>query len=107
MESPAWSTGWKNRSEAPPTSLRALRALRETFDDQLQVTRPDRHLRRGHLGSTEGTWLNDATWVGAGLYHTCAAREGGLVSCWGHNEWGQLGDGTTDDSLVSVDVVGF
>jgi alpha-tubulin suppressor-like RCC1 family protein len=45
--------------------------------------------------------------VGAGDQDTCALTERGSVRCWGHNEYGQLGDGTTRDSAVPVRVVGL
>lgn len=42
--------------------------------------------------------------VSAGYLHTCALVEGGL-KCWGGNGYGALGDGSTDTSLIPVDVV--
>jgi alpha-tubulin suppressor-like RCC1 family protein len=39
--------------------------------------------------------------------HACAVLAGGTIKCWGHNPYGELGDGTTTDSNVPVDVVGI
>ena len=44
--------------------------------------------------------------VSAGLRHTCAAMVNGSVRCWGSNEWGQVGDGTTTDRLTPRKVKG-
>jgi alpha-tubulin suppressor-like RCC1 family protein len=47
------------------------------------------------------------TALAAGGHHTCAVLEDGGIQCWGGNEVGQLGDGTTTDSRVPVLVHGL
>jgi alpha-tubulin suppressor-like RCC1 family protein len=48
--------------------------------------------------------IDDATAVGVDGLSGCAVRAGGAVSCWGQNESGELGDGTTTASAVPVNV---
>ena len=38
--------------------------------------------------------------ISAGYEHTCAILDNGSVSCWGDNEFGQLGDGTNTNRLT-------
>jgi alpha-tubulin suppressor-like RCC1 family protein len=74
-------------------------------------------VQRGR-GAGDGTTINSSTSVdvlglGSGvaaasarLYYMCAVTAGGAVRCWGHNIYGQLGDGTTTDSAIPVAVTG-
>lgn len=50
---------------------------------------------------------SSATSVVRGGTHACALLDTGAVRCWGANTLGQLGDGSTTQSSVPVDVVGI
>jgi alpha-tubulin suppressor-like RCC1 family protein len=45
--------------------------------------------------------------VAPGVRHVCALRDDATVWCWGNNDRGQLGDGTTTSSPYPVKVVGL
>ena len=59
--------------------------------------------------------ITDATAVTTGWFFSCALHEGGTISCWGNNIYGQLGNGQSTfdwnddsaDSLVPVKVLGI
>jgi alpha-tubulin suppressor-like RCC1 family protein len=44
--------------------------------------------------------LTEVVALWAGAQRTCARRRSGQVLCWGRNDFGMLGDGTTVDRLV-------
>ena len=50
----------------------------------------------------EDTSANDWSSVSAGYSHTTALKSNGTLWAWGDNDRGQLGDGTTTESLVPV-----
>src|SRR5262249_61662043 len=51
--------------------------------------------------------VSDVVAVPAGGTHTCALRVDGAPFCWGANDFGQLGDGTTATRLTAVEVPSF
>ncbi len=53
---------------------------------------------------TNVSMITDAVAIEVGGKHACAVRASGAVSCWGYNDFGQLGNGTTTRSSVPVDV---
>ena len=75
----------------------------------------------GQLGNGTKTWwssvpvevigITDATAISAGYAaHSCALHQAGTISCWGNNNYGQLGNGQKGISTASsepVEVIGI
>lgn len=51
--------------------------------------------------------IEPAVMVAAGLFHTCAATAAGRVHCWGFNNQGQVGDGSSETRLDPVPSAGI
>jgi cysteine-rich repeat protein len=49
----------------------------------------------------------EAVTMSLGYYHTCSVLLSNEAYCWGRNDFGQLGDGTTNGSTVPVLVAGL
>ena len=62
-------------------------------------------LWRSSCGSE--TVTGNAKSITAGVYHTCALQQDGTVKCWGRNDHGQLGDGTTTERKTPTTVPGL
>jgi len=78
----------------PPALLLALRPA--CFDDPPP------------LGEAAQEVINErnAT-IATGHQHSCAVAADTTVTCWGRNNYGQLGNGTTADSPLPVTVAGL
>jgi len=83
-----WTLGAGDGSAHVRATLRRVASVVQTFDAQV-VTQP-------LLASV----------LAAGLSHNCALLASGRAYCWGYNEHGALGDGTTVNRSVAVPVVG-
>jgi hypothetical protein len=51
--------------------------------------------------------ITNAVAITAGWRHACAALADGTARCWGQNEFGQLGNGSTASSSIPVPVSGI
>ena len=115
-----------NRVTATPTLLTAqITAIAANADSSLALRTDGVVLawginETGQLGTGSGSpgyrpqpapvsGLSDvvAISMGAGLGHALALRRDGSVWAWGHNDAGQLGDGSTSARLAPVQVPGL
>ena len=67
------------------------------------------------IGDCCEEWINQPSavgggltfsWISTGAEHVCALTAASKAYCWGKNDLGQLGDGTTTESIEPVPVLG-
>ena len=58
----------------------------------------------GAGGVTTGVYSQSLKSITAGGAHTCAILTDGSAKCWGRNNYGQIGDGTTTNRTTPVTV---
>jgi alpha-tubulin suppressor-like RCC1 family protein len=60
--------------------------------------------QNSHATPTPVKGISSALAIGSGSRHTCVVLADRTLRCWGSNEFGGLGDGTTTDAMVPVAV---
>ena len=53
-------------------------------------------------GSCAQSCLTPTPQLQSGSYHSCVLGQNNVVECWGYNNYGELGDGSLNDSAVPV-----
>ena len=125
-------SGYADESSEPGEIKSSVPLKLEGIEDATAVTAGTAHTCALHQDGTISCWGNNqygqlgngkseqnyessipvqvadiinATAITAGNSHTCALHQDGTISCWGHNQYGQLGNRTETDSEVPVEVV--
>jgi len=73
-------------------------------DDDIYCTETEVCDGSGFCGGPVTPYLYDIIEISTSFYHTCALISSGEIRCWGRNNEGQLGDGTTTDRSAPVSV---
>ena len=104
-----WGDG--NAAPAAPEGMVGVASLIAVGPGRVcaAMTEPSRVVRcagaddRGQSAGQQAVLLGASMkGLAAGKQHTCALLEDGSIQCWGANDLGQLGDGTTTDTHVPV-----
>ena len=66
-----------------------------------QLGQGDRSEANGSVKLADMTELSNIVYIAAGGYHALAVDETGRTYVWGRNDNGQLGNGTTYNSVIA------
>src|SRR5262245_11256567 len=78
----------------------------EAAAQAIAVTPANPTISVGQTQQFTATGVGTATGIEAGSFHTCARLDDGTLRCWGLNDSGQLGDGTTTNASTPVALAG-
>ncbi len=92
--------------------LNLWNSINNTSGSYLSVNPEDDFDVHGYAPTPEDGWallsgLSNAVSIATGYYHTIALMADGGVIAWGDNKYGQLGDGTSANSYLPVQVIGL
>jgi Regulator of chromosome condensation (RCC1) repeat len=91
------------RVTGPVVDQHAAVSWGDNENGQLGNGTTDNQVRYGGVSGLGGGVVQ----VSAGAFHGLAVTSGGTVWAWGHNGWGELGDGTVTSSSTPVQVPGL
>lgn len=110
-----WATAWPTGEPRPDASILNLAAGQDTANLVIATVGDNGTISlynsqaTTHLLADVTGWFptSMAGYIDGGRNHSCAIGDGGTVKCWGYNAFGQLGNGSTTDSLSPVTVTGI
>ncbi len=99
------------QAESPPngTPLSGIVAISARYGGTCAITASGGvECWENYKGAMNVLGVNDAVVLEGGVNHYCAITRSGEVKCWGSNDYGQLGDQTSEDTwMVAAGIKGL